>query len=209
MTAHASRNPDKIADAEARERLNFILVRTGGSDAAAFEELYRLTAAKLLGVSLRICGDRAAAEDVLQEVYLRVWHRASTFDPSRGSAIAWLVMIARNRSIDWIRARPPHACHDADVTASIVDGTPLAVDGLIACSEHEAVLACIANLEGRQRDAIRAAFHEGATYAEIARRHGVALGTAKSWVRRGLLRVKASLTEGNTPCGRPVSHPGP
>ena len=91
--------------AKARERLTEALVRTGTEDRAAFSELYDLTSAKLFGICLRICGERQAAEDVLHEVYLTIWKRAGAYEPGRASPITWLATIARNRSIDWRRAR--------------------------------------------------------------------------------------------------------
>src|SRR3982751_6314544 len=95
-------NPDVTA---ARARLVEALQQTGEGDRAAFQTVYRLTAAKLFGICLRICGERSAAEDVLHEVYLTIWKRAGAFEPGRASPISWLATIARNRSIDWVRAR--------------------------------------------------------------------------------------------------------
>src|SRR5215467_1402505 len=87
-----------------RERLRDVVLAVAGGDRAAFESLYRLTAAKLFGVCLRILGKRSDAEDVLQETYTTIWHKAGLFDPERASPITWLVMIARNKAIDRARA---------------------------------------------------------------------------------------------------------
>src|ERR1700704_496904 len=89
---------------ENRSQLVAALARVAGGDRAALQIVYRDTSAKLFGVCLRILNDRSEAEDVLQEVYLTVWRKAASFDPARASPITWLVAIARNRSIDRLRA---------------------------------------------------------------------------------------------------------
>lgn len=176
----------------ARARLTDALVRTGAQDARAFRLVYRLTGAKLFGICLRICGERKAAEDVLQDVYLTVWTRAAGFDASRGSAIAWLSTIARNRSIDWRRTNRPVTTSDA-MLAEIADDAPSAPDLMLLDERERALHLCLEDLEERQRTAIRTAFFDGFTYAELAERAAVPLGTMKSWVRRGLLRLRECL----------------
>ena len=102
---------DETDIAAARERLRDTLVAVAGGDRAAFATLYKLTSAKLFGVCLRILGKQGDAEDVLQETYTTVWHKAGLYDPERASPITWLVMIARNKAIDRARADggEPHA----------------------------------------------------------------------------------------------------
>lgn len=180
------------ADA-ARQRLVEALVATGGEDRAAFRTLYRLTSAKLFGVCLRICGERQGAEDVLSDVYLTVWKRAGAYEPGRASPISWLATIARNRAIDWRRAtaRRPSAPLEAGV--EIADDAPSSVDRLLHDEERKRLYGCLDQLDDRQRDAIRTAFFDGVTYAELAERRSVPLGTMKSWVRRGLARLKDCL----------------
>ena len=168
---------------------------TGREDRAAFRTLYRLTSAKLFGICLRICRDRGAAEDVLSEVYLLIWRRAGAYEPGRASPITWLATLARNRAIDWRRAvasRPRSALEDA---ADVADDRPLAVDTLLRSEEDRRLHLCLDQLDERQRTAIRTAFFEGLTYAEIADRSSVPLGTMKSWVRRGLHRLKDCLDD--------------
>jgi RNA polymerase sigma-70 factor (ECF subfamily) len=177
----------------ARAHLAATLVAVGSEDRVAFRELYRLTSAKLFGIALRICGDRQAAEDVLHEVYLIVWRRAGAWEPGRASPITWLATIARNRAIDWRRAqgsRPTMPLADApDLADPAID----AESALIAAGERHALLQCLAELDERQRAAIRTAFFDGVTYADIAASAGVPVGTAKSWIRRGLARLKECL----------------
>ena len=185
--------PRPDADA-ARQRLVEALVATASEDRSAFRTLYSLTSAKLFGVCLRICGDRQAAEDVLSEVYLTIWKRAGAFEPGRASPITWLATIARNRAIDWRRSagRGPPPARVEDI-ADIADERASAEDTMLEGERAARLHGCLDQLEQRQRDAIRTAFFDGLTYAELAERDAVPLGTMKSWVRRGLLRLKDCL----------------
>jgi RNA polymerase sigma-70 factor (ECF subfamily) len=165
-------------------------VRTGQEDRAALQEVYRLTSAKLFGICLRICGDRSGAEDVLHEVYLLIWKRAGAFEPGRASPISWLATIARNRAIDWVRARGTRATRGIEEAAKIADDTPDQIALIERDQAARRLHDCLDGLDGRTSDAIRTAFFDGVTYAELAERKGVPLGTMKSWVRRGLQQLK-------------------
>jgi RNA polymerase sigma-70 factor (ECF subfamily) len=178
---------------EARQRLAEALIRTGNEDRAAFRELYLLTSAKLFGICLRICGERQAAEDALHEIYLVIWRRAGAFEPGRGSPITWLATIARNRAIDFCRARGLRATRPIEDALDIADTAPIASERLEAEDASHTLHECLDGLETRQRAAIRTAFFDGLTYAQIAERDAVPLGTMKSWVRRGLARLKECL----------------
>lgn len=177
----------------ARAALAEALIRTGDGDRRALGEVYTRTSAKLFGICLRICGDRQAAEDVLQEVFLTVWKRAGGYEPGRASPITWLATIARNRAIDWRRAQGNRVMAPIDDIAPIADASPLASDTLLAQEGEARLHLCLDALDERQRNAIRTAFFDGATYAELAERQSVPLGTMKSWVRRGLMRLKECL----------------
>jgi RNA polymerase sigma-70 factor (ECF subfamily) len=177
----------------ARSALVAALVATGGEDRVAFEQLYRLTSAKLYGICLRICGDTQAAEDVLQEVYLIIWRRAGAFEPGRASPITWLATIARNRALDWRRAHPARATGTMDEIAALPDRAPDAISGLLSDETGRRLHLCLDALAQEQRDTIRTAFFGGLTYAELATHRGVPTGTVKSWVRRGLIRLRKCL----------------
>jgi len=177
----------------ARAELVEILLRTGEEDRAAFSELYSRTNAKLFGVCLRICGEREAAADVLHDVYLTIWKRAGAYEPSRASPITWLATIARNRAIDWRRAQGTRRTAGLEDAPEIADAAPLASETLIAEEEAHSLHRCLDELDGNQRESIRTAFFQGVTYAELAERVSVPLGTMKSWVRRGLARLRECL----------------
>ncbi len=168
---------------------------TGAEDRAAFAKLYKLTSAKLFGICLRICGDRGAAEDVLSDVYLTVWRRAGAYEPGRASPISWLATIARNRAIDWRRSAGRRPSVALDSAPDVADDDPSAEQRLIFGEEKQRLHLCLDQLEDKQRGAIRTAFFGGLTYAELAMRDGVPLGTMKSWVRRGLQRLRDCLRD--------------
>lgn len=153
-----------------------------------------MTSAKLFGICVRICGDHQAAEDVLHEVYLTVWKRAGAYEPGRSSPITWLATIARNRAIDWRRS-PAHSHYLLPLAdaCDVPDDRPSAIDEMLQRQADRALHLCLDSLAGDQRDAIRSAFFGGLTYAELAESKAMPLGTMKSWIRRGLLRLKECL----------------
>jgi len=181
------------ADPAARARLTEALVATGREDRSAFRAVYDLTSAKLFGIVLRICNDRHAAEEVLSDVYLTIWKRAGAYEPGRASPISWLATIARNRAIDWRRAAARAPSTPLDQAPDIADDRPGAVDMMLADESARQLHLCLDSLDEKQRGAIRTAFFEGVTYVELAERYAVPLGTMKSWVRRGLLRLRDCL----------------
>ena len=177
----------------AADALPTLMSRIAQGDRAALKQLYDATSAKLFGVALRILSDREEAEDVLQEVYLTVWRRADRFDASRAGVMTWVATIARNRAIDRLRARGPLARADQIEGLEIADGQPGA-EALVAAGQDASRLqGCLSELDDRTAGVIRTAFFEGVTYEALAHRLDTPLGTVKSWVRRGLARLKGCL----------------
>lgn len=177
-----------------RDELAVALVQAGQGDRSAFRTVYEATSAKLFGVCLRILPDRQTAEDVLQDTYVTVWRKAASFDASRASPITWLVTIARNRAIDRLRsAAPMRNAAPVEDAHDLADSGPLASDVVEQANEAARLNGCLETLEDRARAVIRTAFFEGATYDELARRENVPLGTMKSWIRRGLMRLRSCL----------------
>ena len=172
------------------------LARIPGGDRAALQTVYRLTAAKLFGVIVRILGEQAAAEDVLQEVYMTVWRRAADFDAGRASPMTWLIAIARNRAIDRLRAdKPMRAAEPIDAANEVADSRAGAEERLAGAQEQGRLHGCIDELAGHERAALRGAFFDGNTYDELAQRMNVPLGTMKSWIRRAMMKLKACLEQ--------------
>lgn len=182
-----------------RNELADLLVQAGTGDRAAYRRVYEATSAKLFGVCLRILSDRHLAEDVLQDTYLTVWRKADRFDASRASPITWLVTIARNRSIDRLRSGARmRSSTPVDESIGLADDAPLASELVERGDEVGRLNVCLDQLEDRMRDSIRTAFIEGMTYDALAQRENVPLGTMKSWIRRGLLRLRLCLEPLNT-----------
>jgi RNA polymerase sigma factor (sigma-70 family) len=173
--------------------LSDLLTRVAAGDRAALGRLYEATSAKLFAVCLRILRNRDESEDVLQEVYLTVWRRADRYEAARGGALAWMATIARNRAIDRLRARGPMAYAEPAEDLNLPDEAPLAPALLEQAQDARALYACLETLDQRTREVIRTAFFEGVTYEALARRLDAPLGTVKSWVRRGLLKLKGCL----------------
>ena len=161
---------------------------------SALAELYGCTSAKLFGICVRLLGNEAEAEDVLQEVYLLVWNKADRYDPQKASPITWLAVIARNKAIDRLRLRRLPS-DSIDSAADVSDDAPSALDVLEYAQEQQRLTTCLDELEEQQRLMIRSAFLDGASYPELAQREGVPLGTMKSWIRRGLLRLRGCLQQ--------------
>ena len=173
--------------------LTELMSRIAGGDRAALRQLYEATSAKLFGVCLRILSNRDESEDVLQEVYLTIWRRADRFEAGRASVITWISTIARNRAIDRLRARGPLANAQQIDDMEIADGAESAQTLLESAQSGEALGRCLSTLDSRTESVIRTAFFQGVTYEALALRMDTPLGTVKSWVRRGLLKLKECL----------------
>ena len=178
-----------------------LLERIAARDQAAVAELYDRHGGLLFSVILRILRDRPEAEDVLQEVFVRVWTRADTYDGRLGAPGAWLTRMARNRAIDRLRARRVRADvnaqegSDGDPRADLVVTTETP-ERLAQTKEQTAsIRGALAALTGEQRALITAAFYEGYTHSELARRFGLPLGTVKTRIRTGMLAMRERLEQ--------------
>ncbi|MDQ6621076.1 MAG: sigma-70 family RNA polymerase sigma factor [Pseudomonadota bacterium] len=181
-------------------RLAELLARTALADQTAFAELYRIASGPLYGVALRMLRDRSAAEEVLQEAFVSVWHHAGTYAASKSQPLTWLTSIVRNRCLDQLRKREldtvsmtRDAEHEGEPAMDFAADSPTPVDMLITGAEGKSVRNCVETLEGGQKQAIALAFFGGLTHAELAAQLRQPLGTIKSWVRRGLERLRQCL----------------
>ena len=168
-------------------------------DRLAFRKLYDATAPKLLGIALRIRRDRAGAEEILQDVFLRVWQNASRYSPEAGSPMAWMATITRNRAIDVIRQRnaepitPPPAQDDETWLENLADLSGAESDR----ADVEGLRQCLARIKDEQRNCILLAYCEGYSREELAARFGRNVNTIKTWLHRGLSELRICL---DPPC---------
>lgn len=175
-----------------------LVARVAGGDQAAFEQLYEQSSPLLCTLVSRIVGHEGEAADLLQEVYLEVWRKASNYDHTRGTPMAWLVTLARSRAIDRVRAL---GSRGKGVTASL-DDTPASdliasnADAMeiSAASERQALVwAALKTLPLVQRQAIALAYYEGLTHVEISGRLNVPLGTIKTRIRLAMEKLRDGL----------------
>jgi RNA polymerase sigma-70 factor (ECF subfamily) len=161
-------------------------------DADAVARLYDRHAARLLGVAYRILGETGEAEEVVQEVFLYAWRAASSFDPFRGSVLAWLIVATRSRAIDRVRTRKSSVSGDDSGRGPLAD-LPSSDDveqGAAARQWETVCRAAVGELPPDQRRALELAFFEGLTHQEIAERTATPLGTVKTRIRLGLMKLR-------------------
>ena len=176
---------------EEDDELSHLVRRCAAGDEAALHRIYVLQAARLKGLAMRITGSAALAEDVLHDIFLRVWQDAHRFDPQRGVAAAWLTTLTRFRAMDVIRARGPEP-------AGLVFDDPedMSPDQLSLAeqeSNQRRLRDCLAQLEPVARRAVTLAFVEGRTHAQIAEMTATKLGTLKSLIRRSLRQLRGCM----------------
>ncbi len=201
MRINSERNSLPSYDNTAVEQLSdeVLAAQVARGESRALETLYDRYASTVLGISLKIMGDRAAAEDVLQETFWRVWRSAASFQSQLGSFTGWLFRIARNLAIDAYRRRNirPRPITDVDDSDSKIDQTPDPNMDVAQQSQlllnHKQVLSALATLPRVQRQVIEMAYFYGMTRQEIAEATGEALGTIHTRARLALQKLREEL----------------
>lgn len=178
-----------------------LLQRAGRRDTRAFEQLYDRLAPRLYGLLRQMLHDEREAEDVLQDSFVQLWDRAPSFDPARGKAFTWVVMIVRHKAIDRMRmlGRRNRLIESAALEHSALDGNVHAgADAELETTERaEAVRDALRELPKEQRQLIEFAFLKGLTHHVLAESLNLPLGTVKTHIRRGLLRLRDLLKGGD------------
>lgn len=164
------------------------------ADESALGVLYDRYHRILFGLILRILNNRAEAEDVLQEVFLQVWQKAADFDEARGRPFTWLVTLARSRAIDRLRSLGSRHRLATEVALEAPDEMADAVDDAIASEQGELVRSALAELPEEQQNVLSLAYFEGFTQSEIAKRLDAPLGTVKTRMRSGMMKMRESLS---------------
>lgn len=179
-------SPEELADLLARCALN---------DRNAFTKLYETTSAQLFGLVLRIVKNAEVASEVLQEGYVKIWNRAADFRADKARPMTWMGAIVRNQAIDVLR-RSGHEITPTEPVEELhwlADEAAGPQETVAQSQQHQALHECINQLEGSQRHAMLLAYFNGLTHEQLAERLDTPLGTVKSWLRRGLLRLKQCL----------------
>ena len=177
------------------QRLQTLVQECAQGREAALAELYRLCAPHLFALAIRMLRRSDWAEEVLQECFISIWRNAGRFSAEKSQAMTWMTRIVRNRCIDLLR-RPDRERPDPDgaIQAAWADDAPGPLERLRSSQENRRLADCMEQLESRQRTAIALSFFDDLSHHEIARQLGTPLGTVKSWVRRGMERLKRCLS---------------
>ncbi|KAF7772866.1 RNA polymerase sigma-70 factor, ECF subfamily [Pseudoalteromonas marina] len=170
------------------DNLLSLLYDTSQGDKHAFSTLYQQTSGKLFAISLNMLSNRAHAEEVLQDAFIKIWHNASEYNASKGTVISWMIGIVRYRSLDALRynkVRKEQTMGDDDFDIQSVD---------VNYDENTKLVNCIEQLEPQQKQAIHLAYYKGLSHSELVDHIESPLGTVKSWIRRGLTQLQRCLT---------------
>jgi RNA polymerase sigma-70 factor, ECF subfamily len=183
----------RAAGNEPEHDLDWLLGRVARGDQAAFEAVYDRLAGPAYGLIRKVVRDPAQSEEVAQEVLLEIWRSAARFDPARGSAMTWAMMIAHRRAVDRVRSAAAETQRDQKSAASVSISADEVADEVEASLDRERVRGCLDGLTDIQRESVTLAYYGGYSYREVAGLLHVALGTIKTRIRDGLIRMRDCL----------------
>ena len=168
-------------------------------DAEAFRHLYDATSSKLFGFALRILIRKEWAEEVLQESYISIWNNATGYQPALAAPMTWMTTIVRNKAFDALRRQHDTVEIDADpfahdIMSAMESDAPTPFDSLQLNGDARTVAQCLKRLEGLHRQAIALAFYHDLSHSEVAQQLKLPIGTIKTWIRRGLQRLRACVS---------------
>lgn len=176
-----------------KDALVVLLAEIAAGDKSAFARLYGLTNRKLFGVALRILRTRPAAEDIVQEVYFRIWRNASSFDPNLASPIAWMASIVRHCAIDTLRKQKLETVEFNDESERVEASVPDPADEIDMAQRRAIALAAIRKMDPAKRNLILLAYFREQSRESLAKTHGIPTGTIKTNLRRSLLELRHSI----------------
>jgi RNA polymerase sigma-70 factor, ECF subfamily len=175
------------------EEIGELMARVARQDKAAFAALYRATGGKLFGIALRILRRRDLAEDILQEVYAKIWQRAREFDAAKASAITWMATIVRNRALDELRRKSAISMEELPEGFEPSAETPDPLGERERSENLGRLLACLEKLERPKRQMVLLAYCHGLSREALAARFGAPVPTIKTWLHRALAQLRVCL----------------
>jgi RNA polymerase sigma-70 factor (ECF subfamily) len=178
-----------------KDGLATLLAEVASGDKSAFARLYGLTSRKLFGVALRILRDRAAAEDIVQEVYVRIWRNAASYDVRLASPIAWMASIVRHCAIDSLRKQKLETVEFCDESARVEAATPDPTDEIDMAQRRAIAFAAIRKMDPAKRDLMLLAYFREQSRERLAKACGMPTGTIKTNLRRSLIELRQSMQE--------------
>ncbi len=193
-TNHPNKTAYPMNPTPSNDHLAALLAHAGLGDRQAFSDLYEASKSKLFGVSLRIVRERHIAEEVLQDSFVKIWHHAADYAAAKSAPMTWMTAIVRNRSLDIVR-RPDHEVADENdyFALNMPDDRPSPADQLASKRDQAEIVRCMKGLDDEQNSAILLAFFQGLSHTEVADKLDRPLGTVKTHIRRGLLKLKDCL----------------
>lgn len=183
-------------------QMHIWLVAVARQDASAFRALYEATSPKLFGFVLRILQKRELAEEVLQESFVNIWNNASSYQSSLAAPMTWMTTIVRNRAFDLLRKLSNGQQHDIEIDAEYFDtdvmnalesGEATPLQALELSQDAAALASCMSRLEAMHRQAMALAFYHDLSHSEVAEQMNLPMGTVKTWIRRGLDKLRTCL----------------
>lgn len=160
----------------------------------SLQKLYTITSANLFAVSLRILKDREQAEDCLQNAYIKIWKNAGSYDIAKARPMTWMNTIVRNQALDMLRRKKVQEVSDDDHLMQIADTAPAHEEQLGLVRDSANMHRCLADLSDQQKVCIELAYFDGLTHQELAEQLEYPLGSVKTWIRRGLARLRTCLS---------------
>jgi RNA polymerase sigma factor (sigma-70 family) len=191
-----------MTDSALDTQLMALLARVAAREAAALRQLYDATSGKLYGVAMRVLGNKAHAEDVLQDAYLNIWRNAGSYQSSLSPPLAWMGLVVRSRALDFLRKRKTDRAlngpeFDEEMAQNSDEGfhnsAPNPMDTSMASEQAWALHECLRKIEAQPREVVTLAYFQDLSHSELAERLSLPLGTVKTWVRRSLEELRRCL----------------
>ena len=190
MTPPSTPLSPPLSPARPTDHIVALLHAVAGGDRTAFASLYTATSAKLYGIILRILRRRDLSDEILQDVYLKIWQMSGDYDNTKGSPITWMATIARNRAIDEVRRVRPVSIEEAPEAMNFASPEPDAFTTLQSKQDMQRLMACIEALGAERRDMIMLAYFQGVSREALAEKFAKPVATVKTWLHRAVAQLK-------------------